>query len=199
MPRNRNLGRRGGCAARVVVGLHAGNLVELGGWLHRALELVDDDRLIVEQHIGAGPAELAAQLFADVDIVLLDGHGTPSAWPPRMCGLELDLATLQRSSGQPGIQAPVLIVGACRAGGPNIATALRRCLVRPSTLLVASRRPTYKNHGTRVFPQVLRALARLGPSPDPATAFEQLRGLAVLGGEDPRGWGASLLHQVTPR
>lgn len=184
-----------GPAVRVVAGLRAEDVPKMEAKLYRALELAADDRLVVEHHIGVDAAELARVLFAEADVVVLDGHGTVSQHPPQMCGLDLELATLQRLSGRAGIYAPVLIAGACRAGGRKIAPALQRCLARPSTVLVASREGTAYKHTTDVFPPVLRVLAQLGPSPDPIAAYEMLRGLPVLAGDHPRGWGVRLLRR----
>lgn len=182
-------------ALRVVTGAGAATMNgETGAALGQALALAEQDvDLAVEQRAG-GAVVIAAALCAPADVVLIDAHGHPYKDPPVIAGLALDPARLQ-DLGADGIQAPVLLIGCCWTRGPLIAEALRRCLARPTAVLIASTHRTQISHAQRVYPDVLRTVARLGPNPDPAEAYEVLRGLDVLQGDAPVGWGATLCRR----
>lgn len=124
-------------------------------------------------------------LRSAVDLVALDGHGWPDG-ESAYFGTRHDppwLSTLfcpeyLRSERGDGIVAPVVVLGFCWGGRDPFISALEGSLGRSQAAFLGSTDETELNDAKRIYLPILRTIAELGPSPDPACAYTSLTSIA---------------------
>ncbi|MFD9965017.1 hypothetical protein [Amycolatopsis sp. NPDC058986] len=103
---------------------------------------------------------------ADVDVVVLDGHGTgaPDDRPVfggRTSVVPFAAERIRQDTGE-GIRAPVFVLGCCHGGTSAYRTVIEQSLDRPTVAFLGCTRQPGRNEATTVFPLVLQILDELG-------------------------------------
>jgi hypothetical protein len=120
-----------------------------------------------------------------VDLIALDGHGWPdgkSAYfgtsddPPWLS--TLFCPEYLRGEHGDGIVAPIVVLGFCWGGEGPFISAVESSLSRSQAAFLGSTDETKFNDAKRIYLPILRLLAGLGPSPDPADAHARLKSIA---------------------
>lgn len=130
-----------------------------------------------------------------VDVVITDGHGIPDLrHRPVFDGIAFAPESIRLPNGR-GIGVPVWVLGCCYGASPRYLDAVRRSMDRPQLAFLAGEHPTDFEDADKVFPLVLKELAKLGAAVrDPKAAYEVLEGLAYPA---EAGWTAHLLCAST--
>jgi dienelactone hydrolase len=112
-----------------------------------------------------------------VDLVALDGHGCKNGYYGRQCERQFCAGYLRGDDGA-GIVAPIVVLGFCWGGEDPFISAVEDSLGRSQAAFLGRTDETKFDDAERIYLPVLRILAELGPSPDPASAHARLASIA---------------------
>ena len=115
-----------------------------------------------------------------MDFIALDGHGWEygdSAYFGRNCERRFCPEYLRGEDGA-GIVAPIVVLGFCWGGKDPFISALEGSLGRCHAAFLGSTTKTAFGDAEHIYEPLLRQLAKLGPSPDPASAHTRLTAIA---------------------
>lgn len=119
-------------------------------------------------------------LRSDADFIALDGHGGEdgeSAYFGRNCERRFCPEYLRGEEGA-GIVAPIVVLGFCWGGRDPFISALEGSLGRSNAAFLGSTWKTDFSDAEHIYQPLLRQLAKLGTSPDPASAHTRLTSIA---------------------
>lgn len=124
-----------------------------------------------------------------MDLIALDGHGCKGGYYGLHCERRFCPDYLRGEDGA-GIVAPIVVLGFCWAGEPPFISALEGSLSRRQAAFLGSTDETDFDDAKRIYLPILRLLAELGSSPDPAAAHARLTSIAPSIGP---AWRSELL------
>jgi hypothetical protein len=121
--------------------------------------------------------EIPTLMTSAVDLVTLDGHGCKNGYYGRQCERQFCPEYLRGEDGA-GIMAPIVVLGFCWGGEDPFISALESSLGRSQAAFLGRTDETKFDDAERIYLPILRLLAELGPSPDPASAHARLTSIA---------------------
>jgi hypothetical protein len=121
--------------------------------------------------------DVPALMRSAVDLIALDGHGCWNGYFGLHCERRFCPDYLRGETGT-GIVAPIVVLGFCWGGEPPFTSALEGSLSRRQVAFLGCTDQTGFDDVESIYLPILRLLAELGPSPDPATAHARLTSIA---------------------
>jgi hypothetical protein len=143
-------------------------------------------------------AQIPAQLRADVDVLIFDGHGylPAEAGDPPWIGWVPIRPDFIRDSQRRGITATMVVFGACRAGRPEFIAALETCIDSPAAFMGCLRETRYQQ--AAIFDDVIKVLEDLGPGSEPEAFRVRLAAKLDEADAAATGWRVQPLTPVVP-
>ncbi len=145
--------------------------------------------LCVEPAVGFD--EVPVLMRSAVDLIALDGHGCKDGYYGLHCERRFCPDYLRGEDGT-GIVAPIVVLGFCWGGEPPFISALEGSLGRSEAAFLGRTDETRFDDAKSIYLPILRLLAELGPSPNPAAAHARLNSIAPEIGPD---WRSELLSR----
>jgi hypothetical protein len=121
--------------------------------------------------------DVPALMRSAVDLIALDGHGCKDGYYGLHCERRFCSDYLRGENGT-GIVAPIIVLGFCWGGEPAFISALEDSLGRSQAAFLGRADETDFGDANSIYMPILRLLAELGPSPDPAAAHARLTSIA---------------------